>query len=72
MTKPHPNFLRNPYHCPECGSMMIMMIGEFTAFCPSDECTVLFWNPRSPDGGMSERSDIRWIGQPFDPTHRPD
>ncbi len=47
------------YHCPSCGTLSKLIIGDTQAFCTNTEgCRVLNFNPSLPDGGMSEAKEV--------------
>jgi hypothetical protein len=41
-----------------------LVIGGWTqAFCSSDDCPVITWNPSLPDGGLSNPSFVNLEGE---------
>lgn len=43
------------YHCPICGTLSTLIIGDEQAFCTNREtCLVITFNPSLPDGGASD------------------
>jgi len=56
---------RPDYHCPMCGTLSEMVIGETQAFCTNKTgCPVISFDPSLPDGGMS---NTHFIELPEDP-----
>ncbi len=54
------------YHCPVCGTLSELAISPMQAFCKTDNCPVVAFNPSLPDKGMSDVNviDFNWSQKP--------
>ena len=41
------------YHCPVCGVRSELIMCDTQAFCRTEGCKVICFNPSLPDGGLS-------------------
>jgi len=48
------------YKCPLCGEVSDLVPNPEQAFCKSESCPVLTFNPSLPDGGLSNVHEIQW------------
>jgi hypothetical protein len=57
----HPEF-----HCPLCGKLSDLVMNPEQAFCRTDDCDVVTFNPSLPDGGLSKAKEIEIFRIPED------